>query len=200
MDLAEFLSTAAPRIDEVTVCARGDLVARHAELVDELAAASEGGKSLGGNSEAERICAEIVAVQDEQAASSMTLSVQSIGGAWGDLVALHPPSKDDRGSEFDKQTFPVAAVAACVVPPITTQEAADLHAKLPDGEWKKLWLTVYSLNALAMPHPKLLAATELLRANGRSLGTPAESASPGPSSLAGSGDPSPSTTTETTDD
>lgn len=202
MDLAELLETATPRTDEVTVCARGDLVARHAELVAQLGEASSGTKSLGGDSTASGLAEQIVAVEEEMEASSATFHLQSIGHrAWADLLGKHPPRKEDTGKDHNPLTFPPAAVAACTVsPPITEDDAVKLSEALTTGEWNKLWISVFSLNVVGMPRPKLAAATELLRANGRSSGTPAGLASPEASSSDGSGDPSPSTTTTTADD
>lgn len=198
MDLDTFLNTAAPRTDSVTVCARGDLVARHAELVEALREAEQGGGSLGGNSEANTVCEQIVAVEEEMKDSTQEFNLSSIGGQWAALSIAHPPLRDQKGYDINPLTFPQAAVAACCLSPVVTLEQANrLREILPAGEWNKIWLLAQSLNLTGMPRPKLAAATELLRTNGRSLGTPAEPESPDPSSSDGSGDQPPSTTTPT---
>lgn len=198
MDLEAFLESASPRVDEVTVCARGDLVARHAELVSKLEEIAKTDAHLN-SPEAIEVAEAIVAVEEEQAATTATFKFRSIGGAWADLVAEHPPAKG-RMAYWDKKTFEPAAVAACSVDPqIVVDQAKRLRERLPEGEWESIVLLVQRLNAESMPRPKLAAATELVRANGRSSTTSENAASPEASSSGGSADPSPSTTTETTE-
>lgn len=200
MDLDELIATASPRTQTVQVCARGDLVARHEELVEQLGATAGTG-SLGGNSDAHRISEEIVAVEEAMDASTLSITLRSVSRkVWADLLAKHPPGREHKGQDHNPETFPPAALAACAVePPITVEQATKLADTLPTGEWNKLWLAMIGLNVVAMPHPKLAAATELLRANGRSSTTSADTDSLAAPSSAGSGEASPPTTTTTTD-
>lgn len=168
-DIEALLESAAPRTLQVTVCARGDLVDRHAQLVQELdAALSSSPGSLGGNPEVQRLSEAIVAVEEEQAESSLELTVKSVPRkAWADCLAQHPPRKDLDRLDFNTATFPPAAVALCC-PAISVDQANRLNEKLPQGEWDKLWNAVIQLNVIGLPRPKLPAATEIARANGNS--------------------------------
>jgi hypothetical protein len=200
--IAQLIATAQPRTSEVRVCARGDLVDRHAALVAQLAEAErnvEKTASIAGDPEVARIAGEIVAVEAEQEASTVTFKLANVTRReWADLLAAHPPRPEDKGLDHNADTFPPAAVAACSKSPkITEERAAELLDKLPPAESSKLWLAAVGLNVTGTPHPKLRAATELVQANVGSSTTPEGTGSPDPSSSAGSGARSRGTTTGT---
>lgn len=73
--------------------------------------------------------------------------VESIGAAaWQELVSAHPPTKEQRERlgrdlDYNPDTFPVAALAVCLVDPEadTVEEVQDLKAKLPQAVWQQLW-------------------------------------------------------------
>ena len=191
--IADLIATAQPRTLEVSVCARGDLVDRHATLVQQLAAAESNvakRASVAKDPEVARIAGEIVAVEAEQEASTVTVVLQSVSRrVWADLLAKCPPRPQDKGLDHNPDTFPPAVVAACAKSPVISEEEANqLADALPVSEWSKLWLGAVGLNITSTPHPKLKAATELVRANGESSTTQEGTASPGRSSSAGSGD------------
>lgn len=188
-DIEALLESAAPRTLQVTVCARGDLVDRHAELVQELDAALSGSSgSLAGNPDVQRLGEAIVAVEEEQASSSVTLTFKSVPRkTWADCLAQHPPRRGSDQLDFNTQTFPPAAVALCC-DAITVDQANRLNEKLPQGEWDKLWNAVIQLNVVGLPRPKLRAATEIARANVNSSTSLGQPASPGQDSSADSGD------------
>ncbi len=192
--IADLIATAQPRTVEVQVCARGDLVDRHAVLVRELAEAEgnvQKAASIADDPEVSRIAGEIVACQDEQEASTVTIVLQSVTRrVWADLLAAHPPRPQDKGLDHNADTFPPAVVAACAKEPaLTEDEANQLADVLPVAEWTKLWLGAVGLNVTQTPHPKLQAATELVRANGGSSTTRGAKGSRGRSSSVGSGAP-----------
>ncbi len=188
MNIDELNATAQPPTQQVRICARGDLVAAHAAAVEALSNAT------GSDSLADPVMLEaakaVTAVEEEMEAATVTFTVSAISRRrWADLLAKHPPSKEQRraGHDHDPDRFPVAAVAACVSE-MTEAQAQQLSDVLPAGEWNKLWVAALGLNITETPHPKLGAATELLRANGLSSTTPPNGASPEDGSLAGSGE------------
>lgn len=190
--IARLIATAQPRTAEVRVCARGDLVDRHAALVAEMAEAErqvERSASVASDPEIARIAGEIVAVEAEQEASTVTFTLTSVSRrVWADALAKHPPRPQDRGLDHNADTFPPAAVAACSKSPkLTEDDATKLLDALPVAEWTKLWLGAVALNVTPTPHPKLRAATELVQANVESSTTPEDTESPDPSSSVGSG-------------
>lgn len=200
MDLDDLIAAAQPRTEEVRVCVRGDLVSKHIKLVEELNGALSKDKSLGANSEAQRISAEIVALENEQEEHSLTFRISEVSARkWANLLAKYPPTPKQRreqNADHDPDKFPPAALAACCVEPeVSPLQAERLFDTLHAGDWNKLWFAVIGLNVTGTPSPKLAAATELLQANGQSSTTQPPEASPEESSLAGSGERSPDTTT-----
>jgi hypothetical protein len=191
LNIDELIATAQPRTEKVRICARGDLVARHQEAVVALGAATEGDDSLAGSPATREAAGAVVAIEAEMEAATVTFTVASVSRQrWADLLAAHPPSKEERraGQDHDPKRFPVAVVAACTKDPaMTVEQAGQLAGVLPSGEWNKLWLAILGLNVTGIPAPKLLAATELLQANGTSSTTPLDEGSPEDGSLAGSG-------------
>lgn len=190
--IARLIATAQPRTVEVRVCARGDLVDRHALLVAQLAEAERNvarSASVAGDPEVARIAGEIVALEAEQEASTVTFTLTSVSRrVWADLLAAHPPRPQDKGLDHNEATFPPAVVAACSrSPKLTEERAIELGDALPPAEWSKLWLGAVGLNVTPTPHPKLRAATELVRASVESSTLQAGSASPDQSSSVGSG-------------
>lgn len=192
---------AEPLRTEVTVCLRGDLFNAHASLVAELE--TKRVETLGGTQGVVELSQRIAAVEAEIETKSRTFTVECIGHKrWADLLAQHPPTKEQRlrGLDNDERTFPQAAIAASVVDPkLTPAQVEKIAAKAPTGEWIKLWSAVLGVNLGGLQAPKSQAAAAILRANDGSLGTPPTGASPAASSSDGSGDPSPPTSTTTTD-
>jgi hypothetical protein len=160
----DLLASAQHRTVKVSVCARGDLVDEHAVLVAQLETATQG--ALAPGSDAAEIAERIVQVEDAMEASTIEFTVSSVPRrVWADLLAAHPPRKQDAGRDHNPLTFPPAAVAACVVEPgLTEGQATQLDETLPTGEWSKLWVAALTLNVTENPHPKLIAASEIARA------------------------------------
>ncbi len=196
MNIDDLIATAQPRTQQVLICARGDLVAAHADAVRALALANDQDDDdalAGPGDRVVEAAARVKEVEAEQAAATVTFTIRSVSRrAWADLLAKYPPSKEQRraGHDHDPAAFPVAAVAACTQDPaMTYEQAANLSDVLAAGEWNKLWVTALQLNITETPHPKLAAATELLQANGPSSTTSDPEGSLEVGSLAGSGKP-----------
>lgn len=204
MDLDEFIASAAPRTTTVKVCGRGDLAAKHYDLIAEAQriAADPKVKSLGADPRARELADEIDQVEAEMEAFTQEFTVKAVSrNAWVDLLAAHPPTKDEREQDetVHVRTFAVGALVACShEPKISDEQARRLADTLPTGEWQKLWGAILVLNTAPTTAPKMGAATAILRANDVSSTTSGQEASPAPSSMASSGDPSPSSSTTVT--
>lgn len=189
MNLDDLIATAQPRTEQVRVCVRGDLVERHAAAVATLRAAAEASDSLGGDPAVAEAAEAVRAIEDEQEASALTLTVTSVSrNRWADLLAKHPPTKEQRraGHFAEPETFAIAVVAECVAE-LDADQAARLADVLPMAEWNKLESAALRLNATETPFPKLAAATEILQANGQSSTTAENEGSLAASSSDGSG-------------
>lgn len=191
MNLDDLIATAQPRTEKVRICVRGDLVAAHAAAVDALNRATSGDDSLAVSPEVIDAAAAVTAIEDEQEAHTVEMTVESVSrNRWANLLAQYPPTKEQRrlGHFADPDRFPIAMVAACVVElEGDVGRAEKLADVLSMAEWDKLERTALRLNATEVPHPKLPAATELVRANGHSSTTSDPEGSPEAGSLAGSG-------------
>lgn len=187
----DLIATAQPRTEKVRICARGDLVEAWAEAATAAASAASEDQSLEGGPATIEATERVVAIEEEMDRASVEFTVSTVPReVWADLLAEHPPSKEQRraGHDHDPKTFPVAALAACTAePPVSLDQAQKLAKVLHAGEWNKLWVAILGLNVAAMPSPKLRAATDLLRANGRSSTTPPLEGSLEDGSSAGSG-------------
>lgn len=176
LSIDDLIATAQPRTLTVRVCARGDLVDRHAALVAELDAVMGDSKSIGGSPDIKRLAAEIVEVEAEQEAHTAALVMRSVSRRrWVDLLAEHPPRPADkeRGLDHNPVTFPVAAVQACCdgMSPEQAEQLsgnADPEKGLHPAEWNKLYMAAQALNILETPHPKLPAALSIARESGDS--------------------------------
>lgn len=171
--LDDFLASAKPRSDEVTVCARGDLVDRHHQLVDKLAKVLDPGDLEGHNPEEDQLQAAIRDVEKEMDQYQLVFTLQSIGGRWADVLSANGPTDEQRalGYDNDPASFQPAAVAACTLSMtmggqtdngLSVERARELRKVLDEGEWAKLFGTASVLNRTPMPNPKLRAATEPL--------------------------------------
>ncbi len=175
MNIDELIATAQPRTEVVRICARGDLVARHAEAAAALRKAMDDDQSPMGDPATVEASKAVVAIEAERDAATVEFTLQAVSRQkWANLLAKHPPTAEQRraGHDNNPETFPVAAVAECCKEPtLTVEKAQQLAEVLHMGEWNKLWITVVGLNTTGTPDPKLAAATELLRVNGHSSTT-----------------------------
>lgn len=107
---------------------------------------------------------------------------------WRSLMAEYPPKKEHKadGFEFNPETFPTAAIAACSVSPkLTLEQAKALEddENLSNGDFELLWSGVLTANlGVVADTPKSLIATAILRTNGASSTSAAPEASPEASS------------------
>lgn len=181
--LDEFLDEFQPRRIAVPICKRGDLIARHERLERELAS--------GGEGLASPKLAELRDLESEIAASSQMFEFVGVTRrAWSDLMAKHPPAKEDarRGLDFDPNTFPQAAIAAtCTDPGITPEQSEKLLDVLPQGEWDKLWGAVLTCNVEVALPPKSLLVSAAHLLNAESSPTSADTGSLAQPSSAGNG-------------
>lgn len=186
----DLIATAQPVTEEVRVCARGDLVAKHRAASIALAEAAKDDDSLTGNGTRDAAAA-VKAIEDEMEAATVSVTLSTISrNALADLLVVHSPSREERraGHQFNTRTFPAALVSACAIEPkVTPDQAVTLCETLTAGEWNKLWDTAWLLNTNETPHPKHPAATAILQANGPSSTTSDPVESPEGGSLAGSG-------------
>lgn len=161
----------------VQVCPRVDLRDRHAELEVLLAEATRSASGGLADDTVQRLAREIAALEDEIDQSSRTFVFRALSRRrWRALLADHPPRDEDRkgGADFNADTLPAAAIAACAVEPrISADEAVLLEDAINLAEFEKLWGAVLAANLGANDIPKSLIATAVLRTSAASSTTAA---------------------------
>lgn len=161
----EVLAAAKPVTKSVRICMRGDLIAEIERLDADWAQAREDDERLNRLAEAPDLAARITDLTEEAKAAEVEFVFQSMGRrAWRDLLAMHGPSDEDKkaGFDYNRQTFPVAAMAAsCIAPKGATVEGFEEFADSPnvtDAHWNRLWLTCYNANTGGAEVPQSRAA------------------------------------------
>lgn len=198
-------STAKPSIEEILsqatdpayvrtatarILLRQDLLTQHQQLEADLDAAIQADNAENRTPQAPAISQQILDLEAEIDAARIEFRFRSIGHrAWADLMAAHPPTKEQIKAlgriDHNPETFPIAAIAAsCVEPAMTVDDVAQLDRALNDTQFNLLLVRCVEANTGGVDTPKSVAAGVIHRVNGRSVTTPAPVASPDQSSLA----------------
>jgi hypothetical protein len=128
-DIADILAQAENpeyvRVATARVLIRQDLLARHEELDAELQAAIASDGMHNRTPRAPALAAELEALEAEVEAAKVEFRFRSIGKrAWADLLAAHPPTREQKKADprvdHNPDTFPAAAIAASCVDPVLT--------------------------------------------------------------------------------
>ncbi|MGH3010180.1 MAG: hypothetical protein ACRDLM_12350, partial [Gaiellaceae bacterium] len=165
-DIETLIAAAKPAEQSVTLCLRGDLNVKIEDLERELEAA-KGWKpgSLADTDPARELAEQIEATREEMREHSHVFKFRAVAPkAWSDLLALHPPRKDnDADGLFNLQTFPSAVIAACAIEPEMTAEQLDrLAAVLNQGQYDDLFMAAWRVNTRATDIPFSGAAYAIL--------------------------------------
>lgn len=189
--LAQVEDPSSKRTASARILLRQDLARRHAALVKDLDAAMADDKRLNRTPLAPRLAGEVQALEAEIDAAQTEFTFQSVGKRrWADLLAKHPPTKEqrklDQRIDHDPEKFPVSAIAAsCIDPKMSVEDVKRLEAELNQTQFDALWVACLDANLGGGDVPKSLAAGVILHAKELFETTAALGASPDPSSLAG---------------
>lgn len=179
MAFADWLNESTPDRREVTVCFDRRLLSAFSALQERIAAnqaaSADEPQMLGGSDDPDEI--ELEQLRAEVAEKSHVLVFEGIGWqAWRDLLAAHPPKKDQHeifakavqlafmphsllNLGFHAETFVPAAIAAsCVDPGITAEEAAEMLRNSPPGVIERIWTAVLGVNLAGDDDPFVLAS------------------------------------------
>lgn len=192
--LAQVENPAFIRVATGRVLLRQDLLARHKELDEALTKAIEYDRMTNEDDTHPAIREQIDALEAEVEAAKIEFRFRSIGHkAWFDLIAKHPPTKDQKKADgrldHDPTTFPVVAMAAsCSVPEGVTEDFFRTLEKSPNvvsTVFDYLWAKCIEANVGGLEDPKSVAAGVIRQVSERSANTRAPAASPEASSSAG---------------
>lgn len=175
-DVDAFLEGLTLPEDGVPICMRGDLQSRFEELERALDVARRkpaGDTLASSDSEARAIAEEIEALRAEMQTHVRVFLLRARPRKeWSDLGKEHPPRKQDPGdvqAGFNRETFPVAALAACSVKPkMSVEKAGTLVDRVTQGQWNALWDKIIELNGGSGEVPFSWAASEILSSTSRS--------------------------------
>jgi hypothetical protein len=159
----------------VPLCLRGDLVSEWQDLERRFKAANqaadEDSLASANSSEAIELSRQMEDLEEQMRASTRTFRLQGLPGSeWRALLSAHPPREGDEKDaqvDFNRDTFGVAALAACcVVPRMTLAQAGKLvDGTLTDGQWNTLFANVWNMHTTAVDVPFSLAASAIRAAS-----------------------------------
>ncbi|MEU7741977.1 hypothetical protein [Nonomuraea sp. NPDC049158] len=166
-DIDDFLDGLKLPETEVPICMRGDLQSKFEELERDLEAARRSADSdslAGSGSDTRRLAEEITALQDEMQEHVRVFWLRALPRKeWSDLIKEHKPRKQDAPADFNRDTFPVAALAACSVKPsINEAQAGKVIDRIAQGQWATLWDAILQLNGGSGEVPFSYAASAIL--------------------------------------
>ncbi len=150
----------------VTLCLRGDLLARHAKLLVELSEARrEADSSLAGGN-AHEVLEQLEALRLEMLEDSIELRLRAMPSrSWDELIRAHPPRPDNpidqRVGFYPYGFYRQALMEACVEPQLDAEDWLALvgdegnDGALTDAQWDELTTAVYELNRHAVNIPFL---------------------------------------------
>lgn len=126
---------------------------------------------------------------------------------WQELVAKHPPRKDEQGKVDQRDAaagvntetlFEELVRASVVEPELSEEQWEQLDGKLTDAQWQHLFMAAWQLNRSEVDVPFSRAAW-MMRTSDAGSRRRSGSASPSDASTAGNRSTSPSTNTTSTD-
>jgi hypothetical protein len=183
-----------------------DLAARHDELS---AAARTASRARVDSIDSDIVtAAEALAdLEEELEAYYVTFRFQALPRKqWADLLAGHAPTKEqlraDKRVQFNPETFPAVAIAACLIDPVMTVDQVRVlengveivdpdtgdtrrQGGLNDTQFNVLFNTCVEVNVGGLDAPKSVAAGALRHLRSESGQPPTTSESPDLSSLDG---------------
>ena len=165
----DLLAEITAREASASVLLRQDLLERHRELSEALEDAAQADGTQNRKPEAPAIAKQLAALEDEIKAASREFHFVAIGRRpWMDLLAKHPPTKEQKRADaridHNPSTFPLAAVAAsCTSPKMTVDQVAQFEARLDLGEWNKIWVACLDANTGGNTNPKSVLAGRILQ-------------------------------------
>lgn len=188
-DVDAFLDGYKGKTVSVVVCGRADLMGRHTDLERSLIEARTASRDDFHNPEVAQLTGEIRELEQEMKGAEVTFTFAALSHkAWQDLLAKHPPTKQQKaehGIDHNPETFPTAAIAAAAIePPLTSEQAERIRDTLTFGEFEKLYRAVLEANAEVQGVPKSVLAAVIgdRPQNGASSTTAAPEGSPDASS------------------
>lgn len=161
--LADITAKFVAREKSVTLVMDGGLLAEHEELTERLQRALQrSANSLAGGTGARALAEQVEAVEARLADATATFRFRGLGrNQFRRLIEDH---KGEDGAVWDKETFPVALVAACSLNPrMSEDDVRGLGDTITDGQWEELWDAAFAACREADDIPFNVAASVVTR-------------------------------------
>jgi hypothetical protein len=169
------LAGAKPTIKRTRISMRGDLIDEIEQLEPRMQQARLTDEMENREPEAPVIASRIVELTRQARDAEVEFSFKAMRRRdWRDLIAAHPPTEEQRskGVDFNPETLPATAMAACCVSPsgATLAKFEELRDGdlIGDSQWNELWAVVHSANTGGAQIPLSVAAFVLARGTGES--------------------------------
>lgn len=189
-ELADAVAAYRPRIERVSACPRNDLVSELEQVERQLQAVRESGSIAAGPgnvyTERDRLRREIAEAQVEFVFESVSHR------EWSDLLGKHQPTPQQRQQsptlDHNPETFPLAAIVACLVSPREdTPEATEgairrIFEEWPPGETEQIWKACLTANKGVSQVPKWWSGSDTTGPSGQKSEPPSDSESLSPPS------------------
>lgn len=203
MDIESILGEIEAPETSVTLCLKGSLVAEY-ERLDERLKSAGSPVSLAGDESAAALAGQMDDLRQQMLAHEVTFRFRAVTPpkVFSDYRAKAPERSDfaDDAAFTDAYHLWVCGlVALCAVDPVMSAEQADrLSQRLSNAQWTRLTNAAWLVNTQSQNIPFSEAAYAQTLLSGGKSRRQEQPASPEVDSLAGSPDPSPSTSTPTT--
>jgi hypothetical protein len=169
LDAEAILAQATLPTRVVGLCLRGELVSEHADNERQLVDLADWAATSIADADPRRELADRQAeLEAEMKAAEVPFRIQAIAAkAWSDLLAQHP-GKPGTDEQVNLDTFPVAAVAACLISPrMTDKQVETLFERITAGQRDVLFNAVWMLNAREVTVPFSVTASAIRANSGR---------------------------------
>lgn len=176
------------RRETVRILADPELLEEHSRLDREIAElmARPTQMLISRTDDVDALRARLAELETQISESCTEMTLQAIGRQrWLTLIGKHPPTKTQRadGWQYNRLTFPAAALHASIVEPeITFEDAVWLSEELNIADFDRLWAVCELVNVGTATLPKSLTATVLRLSSDGFSTTAAAEASPEASS------------------
>lgn len=168
-DIDEILGAVELPENSVELVLKASLQAQFDQLNRQLEVASEKSNkaTLAGSPEVVELAELVEAVREEMRQNTVTIRLRALPKrAWQSLIDQHPAREGVDPSDYNSETFPVAALSACAVEPkISPEKAGMLIDRVSAGQWSSLWTAVVGLNVYEVDIPFSSRASAVLRAS-----------------------------------
>lgn len=202
-DIESIIDETEPAETVVAICTRGSLKAEYERLGAQLAGLTQASLSLADGGPRAEIAERMTELAEQMRECQRSFRFRAVTPRrkWRNLQAKRPvraQGMDDEAYADLYHPWVCEIVAASALdPPMKPEQVERLADKLSDGDWTKLAQAAWKVNDDSSEIPFSAAASVLSRSSGERSRQPGPPDNPDHGSLAGSPDPSPSTSTTT---